>query len=92
MSEVMKDQLLKNKRVLDEISRHQWIESEKIGQDIGFEKAAEDWLSSFSKAWMDYHMPKLGKTGAKSHSANSKETLKKSQSAASAKRSASKVR
>jgi hypothetical protein len=58
MAEVGKESLLKNKRVLDEISRHQWIESEKMGRDIGFEQAAEEWLVNFSKAWMDYHMPK----------------------------------
>ena len=51
-------ELLQNRQVLDEIARHQWIESEKAGRDIGFEFAAEDWLKRFSKAWMDYHMPK----------------------------------
>ena len=50
--------LLKDKRVIDEIQRHLWIESEKAGYDIGFDKAADDWLKNFSKAWMDYHMPK----------------------------------
>jgi len=50
--------LLKDKRVIEEIHRHLWIESEKAGYDIGFEKAAEDWLVHFSKAWMNYHLPK----------------------------------
>ncbi len=54
----MKKELLKNKKVVEEIQRHQWIESEKAGENLGFEKAAEDWLKRFSKAWMDYHMPK----------------------------------
>ena len=49
--------LLKNRDALEEIARHQWIESEKAGRDVGFETAAEDWLKRFSKAWMDYHMP-----------------------------------
>ena len=49
--------LLSDKRVIDEIQRHLWIESEKAGYDIGFEKAAEDWLKSFAGAWMEYHMP-----------------------------------
>ena len=56
--------LLKDKRVIEEIHRHLWIESEKAGYDIGFEKAAEDWLVRFSKAWMTYHLPKK-KTPAK---------------------------
>ena len=50
-------ELLKNRKALEEIHRHLWIESEKAGFDIGFEKAATDWLSNFSKVWMDYHLP-----------------------------------
>ena len=58
--------LLKNKKVLEEISRHQWIESEKAGFDIGFEQASQDWLERFSKAWMAYHIPqKLSPTQPK---------------------------
>jgi len=50
--------LLQNKKVIEEINRHRWIESEKAGQDIGFEAASTQWLEEFSKAWMQYHMPK----------------------------------
>lgn len=53
-----RNKLLKNKKVIEEINRHLWIESEKAGYDIGFEKAAEDWLENFAKAWLDYHSPK----------------------------------
>ena len=49
--------LLKDQRVVAEIQRHLWIESEKAGRNIGFEKAKEDWLKKFSKAWMSYNMP-----------------------------------
>ena len=49
--------LLKNKKAVEEINRHRWIESEKAGYDIGFETAATDWLEKFSAAWMQYHMP-----------------------------------
>ena len=52
-----KETLLQDKRVLAEIDRHLWIESEKAGSDIGFDHAKEDWLKKFSKAWMGYHMP-----------------------------------
>ena len=58
ISEKEKKKLLSDRRVIEEINRHLWIESEKAGSDIGFETAAEDWLKRFSKAWMDYHMPK----------------------------------
>jgi hypothetical protein len=56
--------LLKNRKVIEEINRHRWIESEKAGHDIGFEKASMDWLERFSRAWMDYHMPNRKDTAA----------------------------
>jgi hypothetical protein len=43
--------LLNDQRVQEEIRKHLWIESEKAGHDIGFEKAAEDWLKKYSKDW-----------------------------------------
>ncbi len=53
------EKLLKEQRVIDEINRHLWIESEKAGHDIGFEQAKSDWLKKFSKAWISYNMPEL---------------------------------
>ena len=53
--------LLSNKDAVEEINRHRWLESEKIGQDIGFEAAAEDWLKRFSAAWIQYHLPERKK-------------------------------
>jgi hypothetical protein len=35
----------------DEILKHKWIESEKAGYDIGFERAMTDWLVNHSAAW-----------------------------------------
>lgn len=35
----------------DEILRHKWIESEKTGADIGFEKALLDWIIKYRSAW-----------------------------------------
>ncbi len=35
----------------EEILRHKWIESEKAGQDIGFEKALLDWIINHRSAW-----------------------------------------
>jgi hypothetical protein len=37
----------------EEILRHKWIESEKAGQDIGFEKALLDWIVKFRSSWRD---------------------------------------
>lgn len=35
----------------EEILRHKWIESEKAGHDIGFEKALLDWIVRFRATW-----------------------------------------
>jgi hypothetical protein len=35
----------------DEILRHKWIESEKQGRDIGFEKALLDWIIKYRGGW-----------------------------------------
>jgi len=49
--------LMSNREVVQEINRHQWIESEKAGYDIGFGKACEDWMGKFADAWISYHLP-----------------------------------
>jgi len=35
----------------DEILRHKWIESEKVGRDIGFERALLDWMLKHRTPW-----------------------------------------
>ncbi len=35
----------------EEILRHKWIESEKAGHDIGFEKALLDWIVKHRSGW-----------------------------------------
>ena len=35
----------------EEILRHKWIESEKLGQDIGFERALLDWIVKYRSTW-----------------------------------------
>ena len=39
------------KKELNEILKHKWIESEKAGKDIGFEKALLDWILNNRKGW-----------------------------------------
>jgi hypothetical protein len=36
-----------------EILCHKWIESEKVGYDIGFERALFDWILKYRLAWLD---------------------------------------
>jgi hypothetical protein len=35
----------------EEILRHKWIESEKVGHDIGFERALLDWIVKHRSSW-----------------------------------------
>lgn len=37
----------------EEILRHKWIESEKLGRDIGFERALVDWLRNHREKWRE---------------------------------------
>jgi hypothetical protein len=36
-----------------EILKHKWIESEKAGKDIGFEKALLDWIVKHRSNWRE---------------------------------------
>jgi Domain of unknown function (DUF4032) len=52
------DELLKNSNLYkeflaerDEILRHKWLESEKAGHDIGFERALTDWIVNHRGKW-----------------------------------------
>jgi hypothetical protein len=52
--------LVKNSRLYNEflaerkeILRHKWIESEKVGYDIGFECALFHWIVKYRSAWLD---------------------------------------
>jgi len=35
----------------EEILRHKWLESEKAGKDIGFERALLDWIRKYRGEW-----------------------------------------
>jgi len=37
--------------IVDEISRHKWLESEKAGRDIGGNTAARDWMQRYYEHW-----------------------------------------
>lgn len=52
------DDLLKNSTLYkefqaerEEILKHKWIESEKVGHDIGFERALTDWIVRHRSKW-----------------------------------------
>ncbi len=54
--------LLRCRKVVAEINRHKWLESEIAGYDIGFEVAAEDWLKKHAAAWVRYQNKNCSKT------------------------------
>ncbi len=35
----------------EEILKHKWLESEKAGHDVGFERALLDWIRNHRDAW-----------------------------------------
>lgn len=49
-------ELLKDKRVIDEINKHLWIESQKVGYSIGIERATDEWLRLYAEGWVKYHI------------------------------------
>ena len=36
-----------------EILKHKWIESEKVGKDIGFEQELTDWINKHRIGWVN---------------------------------------
>jgi hypothetical protein len=41
----------------EEILKHKWIESEKAGHDIGFERALTDWIVKHRSKWRKTRQP-----------------------------------
>ena len=58
-TELVKESLLYKEFLAEreEILRHKWIESEKAGHDIGFEKALLDWIVKHRSTWRDQRHP-----------------------------------
>ena len=42
----------------EEILKHKWLESEKMGRDIGFERALLDWIVRYRSTWRQDRMRK----------------------------------
>jgi len=51
MPVLTKTELINDPVVRSEIDRYKWLESEKLGRDIGFDKAAEEWINRCSGEW-----------------------------------------
>jgi len=37
----------------EEVNKHKWYESEKVGYDIGWSKALIDWTIKFKSLWVN---------------------------------------
>jgi hypothetical protein len=59
-SDLVKESLLYKEFLAEreEILRHKWIESEKAGHDIGFEKALLDWIVKHRSSWRAQRLEK----------------------------------
>jgi hypothetical protein len=53
----------------EEILKHKWLESERLGHDIGFERALLDWIRKHRESW---------RTARRSNSASASSTASKS--------------
>jgi len=51
-------ELLNDKKVIEEINKHLWIESQKSGYSIGIERATDEWLRLYADSWLKYNHPK----------------------------------
>ena len=47
----------------EEILKHKWIESEKAGRDIGFERALTDWIIKHRSKWRKSRQQATGQEG-----------------------------
>jgi hypothetical protein len=58
VSAVSPEELLRNSTLYREfqaeraeILKHKWIQSEKVGYDIGFEQALTEWIINYRSGW-----------------------------------------
>ncbi len=47
----------------EEILKHKWIESERLGYDIGFERALLDWIRKHRDSWRAARRAQLAAAG-----------------------------
>jgi len=76
------------KAVIEEIQKYKWIESEKLGYDIGFERAAHEWAEKYGDAFEKYYKSMIEDKPAKK--AAKKPAAKKTAKKAAAKKPAAK--
>jgi hypothetical protein len=50
-----RDDILKSVEVWQEIERYKWIESERLGYDIGLDEAVKQWVRRHADVWFKHH-------------------------------------
>jgi hypothetical protein len=48
----------------EEILKHKWLESERLGYDVGFERALLDWIRKHREGWRAARRQQLGQSPA----------------------------
>jgi hypothetical protein len=56
----------------EEILKHKWIESERLGYDIGFERALLDWIRKHRDSWRAARRAHIAAGGAAPRSVEAK--------------------
>ena len=56
----------------EEILKHKWLESERLGYDIGFGRALLDWIRKHRESWRAARRSQLGQSTSTSHQSNEK--------------------
>jgi hypothetical protein len=54
----------------EEILKHKWLESERLGYDIGFERALLDWIRKHREGWRAARRQTLSASGPAPSSAS----------------------
>lgn len=49
----------------EEILRHKWLESERLGYDIGFERALLDWIRKHRDSWRAARRSQIGQSSSR---------------------------
>ena len=51
----------------EEILKHKWLESERLGYDIGFERALLDWIRKHRESWRAARRSQYGSDSGKNN-------------------------
>lgn len=54
----------------EEILKHKWLESERLGYDIGFERALLDWIRKHREGWRAARRQSQGAAGQQGTTSN----------------------